>query len=440
MARRTLSVLLRKELGELGRERIVLVGLLLGPFLIYLVLGGIAAVGARGIAKEAARQVSVDLVVRGGLDSNVSLLAEALNASGLRVKSVTTENPASAPPGADAVLVVDSRELAALLARGARINATVIINVKYPGILATQLEDRVVRGLETALRRLLASRASMCLPEASHETLESPANATVYYMYRGRLVPSSAFLASVMGAILLVPMAILIVVLSATQVASISLGIEKEARTLEKLLSMPLSFMDILLSKVLAIAVLSVGGLLSNVAGLLIYMRIISVATRSVAGVGGENLRLGVSAPLIGAVDAGLLFLGLAITLYVTILIGLIVGSASEDLRGSQLSASYVGFILSLPLLSIFFGLNPAVLSGTAKALLSADPYFILALLTAAALAGDRLLASLSLLGLLAHAVAWSLVARILLTQENILLGQPGLKALLRRLGKARRL
>ena len=438
MARRTLAILVRKELGELGRERIVLVGLLLGPFLIYLVLGGIAAVGARGVAREAAKPVTINLVVKGGLDYNVSMLAEALNSSGLIIRSVTTDTSGTPPPGANAVIVIDRRELASLMSLGTRINATVIINVKYPGILATQLESRVVQGLETALRKLVAERASLCLPGASPESLESPANATVYYMYRGSLIPSSAFFASVMGAVLLVPMAILIVVLSATQVASVSLGIEKEARTLEKLMSMPISFSDILLSKVLAITVLSIGGLLSNIAGLLVYMRIIGAAARGIENIGGESLRLSVSAPLIGPADAALLFLGLAITLYVTILIGLLVGSASEDLRGSQLSASYVGFVLSLPLLSIFFGLNPAILSGTAKALLSADPYFILALLTSAALAGDRITELLSLFGLVAHSVAWSLIARILLTRENILLGQPSLKALIRRIRGAR--
>jgi len=422
-----LRALVRKELRELSRERVVLLGLLVGPFLMYLFFGFLAAASAQNVAREAQRPLNIVLAVEGGIDENVSKLARLIGAQAI-VEALAGKPPS--PDGADAVILVSKDGLARLLSSGRPLNATIIMGKSSPGLVALGRYQAVEQHLERALRIMLTERVRRCLPNASDKTLERPAATQVYFVYRGGLVPREAYMASVFGGLITIPMALLIVVLAAVQVAAVSLGVEKEAKTLEKLLSMPVSFGDIITGKILAISLLSLGGVASNIAGLTLYVLIIG---RAAQASGTEQGALHVSAPMIGIGDAAALVLGLVIALYVTIIAGLLVGSASDDIRGSQLSASYVGFILALPLFTVFFGLDLTRLSVPTKLALSLDPYFILALLALTTLQGGTSSALSYLAGLILHAVAWSLAARRLLTPENILLGQPALRGLLAR-------
>ncbi len=119
-------------------------------------------------------------------------------------------------------------------------------------------------------------------------------------------------------------------------------------------------------------------------------------------------------------------------------MIGFIVGSQAQDVRGSQLASGYTTMILVVPLFIMFFGIDPTQLSTTVKAVLAIDPYALLGIASSASINGYASLAMLSLLGLLAHDAFWTLVAARLLDAESMIVGHPMLRRLSRVLAKRR--
>ena len=101
-------------------------------------------------------------------------------------------------------------------------------------------------------------------------------------------------------------------------------------------------------------------------------------------------------------------------------------------MRESQLAASYISFILMVPLFMLMFGLDPSQLGTGGLALLALDPYGLLALASAASVYGNLHAASLALAGLLVHAAVWTKLVALLLDPEQVLTGR--LRSRLRRL------
>ncbi len=421
-------ILLRKELRELARERVVLFGLLIGPIIMFLFMGAVGAAATQTLVHQVTAHPRIALDYQGGEPGNVTLLlARELGAD------VYTNAPPEelAGKGYEYIVLLNESFEESIL-RGEPATLTIIYNVRNPS-LATLNRIQMIRGLlNNATLTVFAEILHEKLPTLNKNFFSSPVHPILLAYYNGRITPATQLAGLVFGLSLAVPLAILITAAAATQVSAISLALEKEAKTLEKILTLPVSRTQLVVGKLAAVTILALGGVISYLGGFALYS---SLLARSLAGAPGNQLVTHVGITL----EPGLLAVlgvGLSLTLYVAITVGFIAGSLADSVRSGQLAASYLTFILSLPIFIMFFGVSPASMSTAAKIAFLVDPYSTLAGSAMAAVAGDYALATAGLAILAGYSILLTLIARYIVSSEFLITGSERLRSLVSRLSK----
>jgi ABC-2 type transport system permease protein len=421
-----LRVLVAKEVRELLRERLVLFGMIIMPALIMALLGGIQGLAAKKAVQEAVRAVENVAIVPpqhpapGDLDFARNL-SKALNAT-------LVEEPGSPPES----LLERGYRVVILLERGAWRNFTrglpvaVRIYASLPGPSPTA--PALVSGVESALQRvvqgLIAEGCRQAFPQASRAFVASPVRADAVLVVWGREVSQATYSSYLLGLYAL-PMTLIVLLTSAVQVGAISIGMEREAKTLEMLLASPITPGEIVSSKILGVLAVTLLGAASFTGGFAVYY----YSFRSVMGqaLGGpEGMAAGVSASTL-AIALGTL----ALSLYIAGVLGLILGLGAQDVRGAQMVANYFTFLLMVPYFAVFVGVIPTPETPAGLALLL-DPLYPPFIALVGAEFGRFTLALLALAAQGLHLIAWTLVASRLLSTERLIVGLP-LSRLLRR-------
>jgi len=135
------------------------------------------------------------------------------------------------------------------------------------------------------------------------------------------------------------PLVIMIVLILAMQVAATSMAVEKEAKTLETLLTIPVSRLSILFGKLVGSVTIALLATIANVLAFTYYMG--AITSQIPTGAGGADL---VSLGLVPSVQ-GYLVLGLTLfgALISALALALTLGTLSQDVRGAQ---SIIGIII----------------------------------------------------------------------------------------------
>ncbi len=429
-----LKVLVVKELKELSKERVVLIGLLLGPLIMYAIMGGIAGAAAGKVVEQAAQPPKIAILFEEGEPGNLTkLLAKAFNSTIYTSVSIND----LLEQGYDTILVIN-KTFEENISRGIPAQAQLIYKPRSIGFIEINKPQGIASAVSSVVQNVVAEYLKQYMPDISASFLSNPVHTEIEYVYKGKLVTADQLMGLVMGVSLAIPLAVLMTAVSATQVAAISFGLEKEAKTLEKLLTLPVSRRSLLLSKLLAVTLLAIGGVASYMLGLYLYLKIVEYGfSAASASQFGEEASLGfkISLPASTIIILGL---GLALTLFTSIVIGFIVGSQASDVRGSQLAASYISFALALPLFMMFFGVDLMQLSPAVKALLALDPYAVLSMIATSSIYGDNRIILVGFMILIVQGIFWTLVASKLLNSEALITGHPLVTRIKRYLAKKR--
>ncbi len=421
MLSKNLMKITGKELRELSKERIVLFGLILGPFIMYIVLGGFAALASSSATKQVAKPASIAIIYEGNeLDNATRLLALRLNAA-LYERNTSLEDLYA--KNYEFIIIIKDN-IYECISHGRKPVLNVYFKPRTLNWYALGRPQQIQSIVNMALLNITASMMKEYMPNITDSFLEKPAILNIHYYYQDKYLNQNQVMGLIMGVDLAIPLAVLMTGVAATQVAAISMGIEKEARTLEKLLTLPLRRQELLLGKLLAVTVLALGGVFSYMLGLYIYFSLLNRAYIS-AGAGSVSIHFSIPIDTLMVTS-----IGLALALYSSIVIGFIVGSQATDVRSSQLAANYVTIILAIPLFMLFFGLDPLQFSRGIQILIGLDPYALLGTASSACINGMRTAALASILGLVIHAIFWTLLAGKLLNSESMIIGHPYLRRL----------
>ncbi len=414
-----LKALVLKEFKELAKERTVLIGVIIMPLIIFSVLGAIQGYALRQVGEAAVKPVNMAVTPgKGAAPGDIELaraLARLLNAS--FIESLPAGGlSALLEEGYEAVLVVP-RDASENLTKGLPAIVQVYVARTSPSFIEESRVQSITQRIESAGRALLASILAQAIPGIKPETIASPITANITFYMAGRQVTPQE-LQGIMSAAFFIPLAFLIMLVSAAQVAATSIGLEREAKTLEMLLSSPISHREIVVSKVAGTTGVTMLGILSFGAGFAIYYRSVQSAMEGIAqATGGEAGFSAVISPtaLLAIAPA------LAVTLYLTVVIGLIIGMTASNVRGAQLAASQATFILLLPYIAAFTGLIP---SATGKgALLLLDPLYPVYQVSLSVIMQSRAGLAYSYAALAGHTIFWTLLASKLLSPEALLSG-----------------
>ncbi len=336
-------ILAGKEVKNLLRDKKLIFGLVVVPLILFPLLGQFTSMGvssATGVTRVAI--VNFDSGNYGGLlvktlraSPNVSVTV--ISASSLEVALKNAENMGQN------VLVVIPRTFSKRLSSSqtAPIEVYGIFHRIGAGMRESVSEGRV-RSVITVLNREISFLKLKELGVNNPSAVMEPVRAVSYSVVKGRVlsVPPSVIAAAISSQAFSVPLIIFIMVTITSQMAAGSMAAEKENKTLETLLTLPVPRTTIVASKVFGTAVMGLIAAAAYTVGMRYYMGAFALKT----SVNLSSIGLGIS-PVGMVLLATAVFLVMVFALSLSMLIAVF----SEDVQTASTLVSAVVLPLAFP-------------------------------------------------------------------------------------------
>jgi ABC-2 type transport system permease protein len=409
-----------KELKELARDPKILLGMIVVPLVIFPLLGGIIGFSVQSAAEKA--QMTPLLVVNndGGYWSNIfignlSLYTRAFVVNNTSPEDVVSQGLLSTHNTTQFVEIPANftNEVAAHFAVSSNITATVNFYSVYAGASPFEsIGSTVIDSSVYAFNRVLAPDVvSLYKSTIIKNTIQLGVDPA---LLAGLLISQSIAL----------PITVMILLTYSMQVAATSVAMEKEEKTLETLLSLPVDRFAILMGKLS-------GSILIAALGALAYMVGFTFYTSSII-----PTAVPIDLAQLGLVPSPLGYVLLGISLFVALLsalaLAVIVSAFAEDVRGATSIVGYVYpliFIPSFVLLYIDIGSLPLPF----QIILYAIPYSQPILASKSVIMGDFLTPILGIVYVTAFTVVVMYAASRLFATERILTARLKFRGLGRR-------
>lgn len=413
---------LLKELKELVRDPKILLGMIIVPLLMFPVLGSIMGYSIQS-AQEKAEKATI-LVVNNDEGTNSTSLIAFLNFSA----RVSVENNK----------VLDNNTILELLAK---YNTTYLIEI--PKNFSARMEEHESNPNVTAYVRFYGAFSGTSL----FENIGSSVIDSLIYQFNRVQAPDSVaitkstiikgnvvegvdpnMLTSIMySQAIAMPITIMILLTYSMQIAATSVAMEKEEKTLETLLTLPMDRFAILMGKLSGTILVAGIGALAYMVGFNYYMG--SFMAMVPAGTSLDLAALGLVPSVFG-------YLLLGISLFVTLLsalaLAVIVSAFVEDVRSAQSIVGYIYPLIFIPALALMY-LDINTLPLALKILLYAIPYSHPIITSKAVIMGDYLTATIGIVYVTAFTLVVMYVASRLFATEKILTAKLKFKGLRKR-------
>lgn len=240
-----------------------------------------------------------------------------------------------------------------------------------------------------------------------------------------RDVPPSLLSTLTYSQVFILPVTISVLLVFSMQIAATSVASEKEEKTLETLLSLPINRFTILLGKLAGSIIVAAVGAIAMIIGFNYYMG----SFMFMGDIGGSSLdlaALGLAPTLLGYVVLGA---SIFVSLLSALALAIIVSAFSEDVRGAQSIVGYLYIVVMLPMFVIMFAdFNSLPL--IARMILLAIPYVHPMLAAQATFTGDYLTAAFGIIYVALFTVVLLYVAAKLFATEKILTAKLKFKGL----------
>jgi ABC-2 type transport system permease protein len=352
-----LWALVMKEVKELVRDPKILIGVVLMPVLIFPIMGSAIQIS----------QESVQRAVRGASfaiwTDDDGFVTDAL------LDYLYTNNtvvPIQANSLEEALVIFTSTDSNALvyipigynenITMGKQGEVKIYANLKNLNMAETQSTDLVSNLLNIYNYYFSITRIQTLISQADAIGIASGYRNPVTIEYASILkgsvlnIPPSAIFSLVMSQSIMLPIMIMMMVMFAIQMAATSIALEKEQKTLEILMTLPVSRMTILGGKVSGSIVIAVAGSISYLIGFGYYMN-------SAFSFVPEAMSMTISDVDLGITPIGFLLVGIVIfvTLVSALAMALSVAVFADNVRSAQ---SFTGVLITpimIPALVLMF-------------------------------------------------------------------------------------
>ncbi len=228
------------------------------------------------------------------------------------------------------------------------------LSVTSMGILSAY--NSIVNGFSKYLSSIIITNTTKVNPAFAMLPVVSSSKV----LLSGTLVDSN-IVQAVSGQLFMLPIAPMLVIGYAASIAAMSIGVEKEEKTLEVLLSLPIRRRDIVLSKLTGSLIISLLASVSMLIGFSYYMnRMSSIGVNT-----SEATQLSVTGgifSLIGIPGLIVYLVSVFLAVFLASTLGLYLGSFGENVRSAQSMVGYIWIIVFFPLyIAVFtdFALDP---------------------------------------------------------------------------------
>jgi ABC-2 type transport system permease protein len=413
-----------KELKELIRDPKILLGMIIVPLIMFPVLGAIMGFSVQTAKEKALRATT--LVLNNDVGTYYSDLFIVFLNDSLTVYVVNNTTPQQAVSG-DLLAAYNATYFIEIpsgfndsMTEHMK-NATVKAQVNYFSVFSG---GGAFENIGTSIVDIMITEFNRALAPDALDVQKSS-------IIKGEIkegVDPAALSALMISQAIAMPITIMILLTYSMQIAATSVAMEKEEKTLETLLTLPMDRFAILMGK-LAGSILVAGiGALTYMVGFNYYMGSFSSFS---AGTNLDLAALGLVPSLFG-------YLLLGISLFVTLLsalaLAVILSAFAEDVRGAQSLVGYVYPFLFIPsILLMYVDVNALPLA--AKIAIYAIPYSHPIIASKAVVMGDYWTVSLGIVYVAAFTLVIMYVASRLFATEKILT----MKLKFRGLGKRRK-
>ncbi|MGD8544666.1 MAG: ABC transporter permease [Candidatus Bathyarchaeota archaeon] len=421
--------LILKEIKELVRDPKILVGIIIMPLLTFPLLGFAINLSQKSV-EEAAESMSVGVLDldQGEASQNLTALLRSIPSIG-----VMEVNASSEEEGLErlkeinsTVFLVAPKGFSLNLTTGSMASLRIYVEVRSVSIA----EAGKTATLDFVLGLYQQSLVEEAIIElgGNPEAVLYPINVSRFTIFRDNVVRADpeALFGMIMFQSVMFPMVIMILLIFSMQLAATSIAIEKEEKTLETLLSLPVGRLAVLTGKLTGSIIVAAVGALAYMIGFGYYMS--SVMGGAVAeGIPTLDFQA------LGLVPSPEAYILLGITMFVTLIsalaLAISLATFTEDVRGAQSLMGYLYLPIIFPAILLMFT-DITMLPLPLQILLYAIPYTHSMLATKAVFLGDyfTVLRSIAYVSLFTITVLY--IAAKIFSTEKVITARISLKKL----------
>jgi len=410
--------LVLKEIKEMLRDPTILLGVVLMPLLVFPAMGLLMNISTTAL-EESLKGVSMAVMDQdnGPMAEDLVLRFGALNATLIEIEASTVEDALESLQGSNiTVLIVIPSDFSHNLTSGFRAELKVYSVIKSLSI-SEGGKASVANAPINIYERLLVYRAiEEGIPDKEPWTVLDPIAVNSFIVFKGKVVKAppellgGLFMSQSFG----FPMVLMLLLITAMQVAASSISLEKEEKTLETLLTLPVGRLSILTGKLAGSVAVAATGAIAALIGVNYYTSsIFSMAQTEALDLEALGIALSPTAYIL-----------LGLTMFVTIVsalaLAICVATFAENVRSAQSLVAPLNLLVILPSLGLMFA-DIEILPLAVQIVLYAIPYTHSILASKAAFTGDyfTMLTSIAYISVFTVAVLL-ITARIFATERII--------------------
>lgn len=406
---------LLKELKELIRDPKIFIGMIIIPVIMFPLLGGIMNFSIQS-AQESVAKATI-LIINNDVGDSAARFIAYINSSFNVISINTTESvnivELMSQNNVTEAIVIPS-DFSANLTSGLQVRIefySVFSGVSmFSGVSATVI-DSLIEEFNRALSPNIVIPAKSVIVKG--QVIENLDAQTISNLMISQTIA--------------MPVIIMILLSYSMQIAATSVAMEKEEKTLETLLTLPMDRFAILLGKLSGSIIVAAIGALAYMIGFTYYLGSLSSAIPS-------NVNVNLAA--LGLVPSLFGYILLGVSLFVTLLsalsLAVIISAFAEDVRSAQSLVGYVYPLIFIPSLALMY-LDVNAIPLALRILIYAIPYSHPIITSKAVIMGDYTIAVVGIAYVAAFTVAIMYFASRLFATEKILTAKLKFKGLIRR-------
>lgn len=342
-----------KEVKELVRDPKILLGMIIVPLIMFPLMG-FAIQTSMETAEESMRSISIAVMDldEGPVAENLTNFLIALNVIIVEVDYLNFTEAVNYVQQLNVTgLVVIPSGFSNNITEGLKAELDVYTVFRGGGIVESTSSSMISALFETFEESLVVQKVGEKFPE-TRETVLNPIEMSEKSIIKGKPVnvnPSVLFGLMVLQSTGM-PVGIMMLLIFAMQLAATSVASEKEEKTLETLLTLPINRFTILAGKLTGSIVVAVIGAAAYIVGFNYYMS---------SFMGMMPTEIGVDLATIGLAPTPISYLLLGVSLFVSLLSALALAISisifAEDVRGAQALVGPLSMLLVFPMIIMMF-------------------------------------------------------------------------------------
>jgi len=350
---RPLLNIVTKEVKEMMRDPRILLGMVLAPLIIFPLMGFALRTSTEAM-QESLRTVPIAIA-----DFDNGTIAEALTDFLKSVPNVKVEAiEAQSTDEVAAVAQASNVTSVVIIPEGFSNNITTgekaqlkVYGVFRSGGIGESLTFSTAQSLvELFGRNLINATVSARFPD--NQNVLSPLAISQESIIKGKPVDvnPTALYSFTQAQSFSLPLALFMLIILAMQLASTSVATEKEEKTLETLMSLPLSRFTLLVGKLAGSTLVAAIGAVATIFGVVYYMGSFAFGTPTQPSI--DLAAIGLAPSLLSYVILGV---SVFVALLSALALAVVISVFAEDVRGAQSLLGFVYMPLLIPMFALMF-------------------------------------------------------------------------------------